>query len=357
MAAGIANAISTGVRQSFEPSYFAGLAGDAVALRALAPGSEDGAIQRLHEIATPAGWPTTVFPHVEGPINDLVLGNAGVVLTALWSRHPLSETIAEIGCEALMAQSQDARQGLTWRMHARREELLPNFTHGTAGIAAALATAGHQQTRSDWISAATRGAEHLVSIAELADGAMRVPHYVPHGNHDEDEYTYSWCHGPTGTSYLFLALAEAGVTSVCGHHPLAWHSRCLQAVINSDIPVRVRPGFWDNDGRCCGTAGVGEMFLDDAQRPNRSRAESHGSLDQAAIMADALVERAISDFAGTRWRFLEHRVEPPQRPPGTGWMQGAAGIAAFLFRIARVSRDGVSAPILTRPDNQWAPTR
>ena len=154
----------------------------------------------------------------------------------------------------------------------------PTSAHGTAGIAAALATAGHQQARSDWISAAVRGAEHLVSIADLADGAMRVPHYVPHGNHDEDEYTYSWCHGPTGTSYLFLALAEAGVTSVSGHHPLAWHSRCLQAVINSDVPARVRPGFWDNDGRCCGTAGVGEMFLDDAQRLNRSRAESQGSL-------------------------------------------------------------------------------
>lgn len=54
-------------------------------------------MRRLHEIATPTGWPTTVFPHVEGPINDLVLGNAGVVLTSVWSGHPLSEAIAEIG--------------------------------------------------------------------------------------------------------------------------------------------------------------------------------------------------------------------------------------------------------------------
>lgn len=97
LAAGIANAISTAVRQRLEPSYFAGLAGDVVALRALAPDSEGGAMRRLHEIATPTGWPTTVFPHIEGPINDLVLGNAGVVLTSVWSGHPLSEAIAEIG--------------------------------------------------------------------------------------------------------------------------------------------------------------------------------------------------------------------------------------------------------------------
>ena len=62
LAAGIANSISTGARQRLEPSYFAGLAGDVVALRALAPGSEDGAMRRLHEIATPAGMADDVVP-------------------------------------------------------------------------------------------------------------------------------------------------------------------------------------------------------------------------------------------------------------------------------------------------------
>ena len=53
-------------------------------------------------------------------------------------------------------------------------------------------------------------------------------------------------------------------------------------------------------------------------------------------MADALVERAIRDDAGARWRFVEHRIAQPLLPPGTSWMQGSAGIAAFLFRMARV---------------------
>jgi len=65
--------------------------------------------------------------------------------------------------------------------------------------------------------------------------------------------------------------------------------------------------------------------------------------------ADALADRAIRDGAGARWRFLEHRQEPPLLPPGTGWMQGAAGIAAFLFRLARVMDDGWACQSWTVP--------
>jgi len=35
-------------------------------------------------------------------------------------------------------------------------------------------------------------------------------------------------------------------------------------------------------------------------------------------------------------------------------MQGAGGIAAFLFRMARVEETGLDAPVLTRPDQWWA---
>ena len=35
-------------------------------------------------------------------------------------------------------------------------------------------------------------------------------------------------------------------------------------------------------------------------------------------------------------------------------MQGAAGIAAFLLRLARVMRDDLTAPVVDRPDQWWA---
>jgi hypothetical protein len=35
-------------------------------------------------------------------------------------------------------------------------------------------------------------------------------------------------------------------------------------------------------------------------------------------------------------------------------MQGAAGISAFLFRLARVVDSGLAAPVVDRPDQWWA---
>jgi len=120
------------------------------------------------------------------------------------------------------------------------------------------------------------------------------------------------------------------------------------------VPARLRPGFWDNDGRCCGTAGVADILLDAAQDcADQARA---GLLLQAArTMADALTERAIRNQTGAFWRFTEHRQAPPLLPPGTSWMQGAAGIAAFLLRMARVMDSGLTgAPVVDRPDQWWA---
>jgi len=50
---------------------------------------------------------------------------------------------------------------------------------------------------------------------------------------------------------------------------------------------------------------------------------------------------------------VEHRQDPPLLPPRTTWRQGAAGIAAFLLRLARVLDDGPTAAVVDRPDQWW----
>ena len=121
----------------------------------------------------------------------------------------------------------------------------------------------------------------------------------------------------------------------------------------SGVPRRLRPGFWDNDGRCCGTAGVGDVFLDHHQRAAGTPAGAD-SLDFAEVLGSAVLERATTDSDGTRWHFLEHRNDPLELDAGTGWMQGAAGIVAFLFRLARVNAQGPPARVVDRPDSWWA---
>jgi hypothetical protein len=230
---------------------------------------------------------------------------------------------------------------------------MPNYSHGTAGVATSLAIAGVALGRADFVAAARLGAQHLLAVGSLDDGGLIVPHTLPYSTRDVEPVTYNWCHGPAGTSQLFAALAAAGVDHIAGRPVGRLRHRCLHSILASGVPRRLRPGFWDNDGRCCGTAGVGDVLLDAAQ-DCADQAQAEALLEAACTMAGALAERAIRDQAGARWRFTEHRQDPPLLPPGTSWMQGGAGIAAFLLRLARVLENGFSAPVIDRPDQWWA---
>jgi hypothetical protein len=65
------------------------------------------------------------------------------------------------------------------------------------------------------------------------------------------------------------------------------------------------------------------------------------------------VERAVVANGQAYWRFLEHRQAEPLLPPGVGWMQGAAGIAAYLFRLSRTLAGGRYAPTAPRMESWW----
>ncbi|GGM78336.1 lanthionine synthetase LanC family protein [Dactylosporangium sucinum] len=332
-----------------EASLYDGLAGDVTALRLLDSGREDVALRRIAELRTDRGWDTTIDGlGYEGAITDIIMGTAGIVLTAVWAGDAAAAETAERGGEALLATAEETEGGLDWRMWPGYRSSNPNFSHGTAGVASALAVAGRALDRADFVEAAVRGAEHLLTVADQADGGFVVPHTLPYSTRDVEPVTYTWCHGPTGTSQLFAALARAGAPTAGGQDVADLRRRCLRTVLASGVPARLRPGFWDNDGRCCGTAGVGDVLLDAYQDTGEK-----WLLDGARLMGDALAERAIRDADGARWRFIEHRQDPPLLPPGVSWMQGAAGIAAFLLRLDRVLASGLDAPVPDRPDQWW----
>ena len=363
LADGMAERIRAGLATTTAYSYFDGLVSDLGVLAALETDGAEQAIARLAGLATDDGWdqPWLAPPYApHSRINDATLGTAGNLLGAVWShRHgtPGAETLATRAADILMAEAEPTEAGTNWlfvpRRFAvdvppeRRERQMPNWSHGLAGIAAALAVAGAQLDRPDLVDAARRGAEHLVTLGDNADGGFVVPHVIPPQD-DMDEVTYTWCHGPTGTSLLFTALEHAGVDAVAGESPSQWHRRCLRSIRTSGIPERLRPGFWDNDGRCCGTAGVGEVFLDAWQRLGED-----DDLAFAQVLGDALVERTVIDGDRACWRFIEHRNDDPLLPPGVGWMQGTAGIAAYLLRLGRVLREGRTAPAVARLDTWW----
>jgi hypothetical protein len=326
LAAAIAERLRTVTPTTTEVSWFDGLVSHIGCFVLLGEPGVDACVQRLLELGSD-GWPDH---------NDATLGTGAILgggLDAIEAGVERGAELATYAAERLLAEAEETPAGLNWlyiprrlvppdKLDSGRPVEMPNWSHGVAGIAGTLARAGVALSRPELVEAARLGAEHLVTLADpasLADGGFAVPRRIPH-KPDLDEYTWNWCHGPAGTLALFEALAEAGVAAVAGELPSSYVDRCLRSLRTSGIPERRWPGFWDNDGRCCGTAGVGSAVL------------PHDP-DFAVALADSLVERAYVEEDRACWRFVEHRNPEPLKPPGLGWMQGAAGIAGFLFEF------------------------
>jgi hypothetical protein len=315
------------------------------------------AVDRLQELAADDGWPQTLMvPPRFAPgarIHDMTLGTAGVLIGGVWAAQHGVETgreLADRAADILLTEAEATEAGWPFvpqRFRTDTGAVMPNLSHGLAGVAAALASAGLSLGRPELVTAATTVSEQLVALGVTDGRGFMVQRYIPTEINDEDEFTYTWCHGASGTSLAFSALDAAGVKEVAGTAPADWRERCLYSVRTSGLPARLHPGFWDNDGRCCGTAGVGDILLDSWHRTG-----SADDLAFATLLADTLVEHAIHE-GGTYWRFTEHRNEDPLLPPAVGWMQGAAGIAAYLLHTARVVEQGVEAAPQPRMDTWW----
>ena len=227
-----------------EASLYSGLAGEATALRMLAPEHVPVLMRRLAELTTTDGW---VTEHVGNAptrfLTDVVMGNAGVVMAATWLGGDHAESIALTGCDALISAAERTSAGLDWGSWAGAPSRSPNYSHGTAGIATALAVAGTTYGRPDLVDAAVLGAQHLLVMGSLSDGGFVVPRTIPPAKRDVEPITYTWCHGPTGTSHLFAALAHAGVAELGGFDVRDLRQRCFRSVLDSGVPATAPPGF------------------------------------------------------------------------------------------------------------------
>lgn len=217
--------------------------------------------------------------------------------------------------------------------------MMPNFSHGTAGIAYFLARLHKATGGRRFLEAALSGARYLQAIAKTEGNICLVPHNQPDGL---DLFYLSWCHGPAGTARLFYQLAQATGDKTW----MSWVQRSANALLTSGIPERRTPGFWNNVSQCCGSAGVAQFMLD---LYGVTREPQY--LAFAEKMTADLLARATRDDKGTRWVQAEHRVKPELLIAQTGYMQGAAGIGTWLLRLDAQQRK--RAPFVRFPDSPW----
>jgi lantibiotic modifying enzyme len=281
---------------------------------------------------------------------DVVSGSAGIGLFLLTAAEragsaPARELALAAG-RRLVELAQPAPGGLRWSMSPGFPRTMPNFSHGTAGVAYFLATLHRDAetagaTDRVFLDAALGGARHLTTIADRgADGELcLIYHHEPGG---EDLHYLSWCHGPAGTARLFHRLHQ----STGDPEWRRWVDRSGRAVAESGIPERRTPGYWNNVSQCCGAAGVIDFSLSLYRATGETR-----YLELARRVAADLVSRGAAQNRGLAWVQAEHRAQPDLLVAQTGYMQGAAGIGMALLRLHLVERGGDVAVRL--PDAPW----
>ncbi len=274
---------------------------------------------------------------------DMISGNAGTGLFLLYAarelKEPQARELAVLAGRRLIDLARPEGGGLKWTMNPKVSRLMPNFSHGTAGIAYFLATLYAETKEKKFHDAALAGARYLQSIANTEGDACLIFHNEPDG---KNLYYLSWCHGPPGTARLFYRLYQ-----VTGHRAwMAWVKKSARADMQSGIPERQTPGFWNNVSQCCGSAGVADFML----RLHRVTGNRE-YLNFARRVTANLLARATRESDGLKWIQAEHRVKPDLLVAQTGYMQGAAGIGTWLLHLDAFER-GKKASIVW-PDSPF----
>ncbi|WP_369274213.1 lanthionine synthetase LanC family protein [Streptomyces sp. R11] len=331
-----ARGLADSVESWEDDSLYFGRTGMALALRAVhddlgdsASGTAaDRALELVRSRFDGARW---------GELFELMGGNAGIGLGALLAGQ---EDLAVRAVEPYARTAEQTPAGVNWQHRPGAPGRMHHISHGTLGIVYGLAAVGNATGRKDLVELALAGAADVVSRDEGGPEGFLVPHSDPHHRPDVVErYNYGWCHGPTGDAQVFRLLRDLSPDP-------AWPAlanRCWHTVTHSGLPNRLRPGFWDNNGRCCGTAGVLALAVDRV-------AEQDDSPGFARLLVADLAAQATRDADGARWSNVEHRATPSELEPHAGWAMGNAGIVRELLRFVRLVRGGEPDYAFAWPD-------
>ena len=320
-------------------SLYFGLAGMAFTLREVqrqlgdeASGdAADRALARVRERFDGERW---------SPMFELLGGNAGIGLAALAAGDL---ELAVLAVTPYLKTADPTPGGVNWAVRPSPPRS-HHMAHGTLGIVYALAAIGRAAQSNDLTDLALLGAADVVARNEDGEEGFLVPHSdPPHRPDIIERISYGWCNGPAGDATAFRLLHDVTADATW----TAYGERCWHTVTHSGLPQRLRPGFWDNSGRCCGTAGV-LATASDRLTATPSPAATATATDEAeavtqtqafaeTLLAD-LHARATVDAKGVRWSNFEHTATPPELEPRRNWAHGSAGITRELLRYARISK-------------------
>ena len=281
----------------------------------------------------------------EREVIDLSVGAAGAGLIFLYAhRNGIGSNHLEHAiktADRLLQVGEETDDGTRWLMMVDMAFpfTAPNFAHGGAGVGYFLADLYRDTGDDRYLDAAKSAARYVMSRTHVQDDGFLVCHT------EEEQPTRTFylgvCHGPAGTGRLMYLLSE-----ITGEKPyLDWLEENFLGLKATGAPEVRSRGLWQNQGQCCGDAGIGDYALYLYRATNNP-----DYLDFATRVGTHLVQEAETE-TGACWQSAEHRNRPDFLEAQTGYMQGAAGVGSFLLHLA-TTIDGKAVKIVP-PDTPF----
>ena len=286
---------------------------------------------------------------------DIIFGNAGTALFLLeLGLAAKAERFLDaarragrglVAAAVLVPSQADAGKKLpTWVLSMGAAQIhMPNFSHGTAGVAYALVRIGAATGDADLLQAGKDGAQWMIENA-VADGDGLKWAASDRG---PAVYMGGWCHGPVGTGRLFLLLAA--VTGEARYREVAEKGARFVVAYAASAEKEGKDGEkpYVPPSYCCGVAGVVDFFCDLSRVTHDA---AHAAFAKKA--GDYLVDVAIADGDGRKWKNGQSVPGGPVTASATGHnidlMLGAAGEALALLRLMTIDRE--QDPVRGMPD-------
>lgn len=357
------NDIVTNINRSGTISMYSGLTADVFVLNELYAYTKDtkflvGARDQLARIkghskplGAGIGWieqnPFAAYNPANtnvGEMYDLTIGAAGVGELFLYAHRtnldlnaiPWARKVAD----RLLEVAEQTPDGLRWPMmdDLPAPYIMPNFSHGPAGIAYFLADLYTETKDQKYLDAALSAAQYVQSRqVEKGDGFLVTHHEQPE---PADLFYLSTCHGPAGTGRLMFLLNQ-----ITGDEKwMNWIDLNLKGMESTGAPEKRSAGLWNNYGQCCGDSGLGEYAL---YLYRATGDEKYRTL--ARRIAKHVLSVANKEDGQLSWTTAEMRIRPEFTQTQTGYMQGAAGMGSFFLHLATVDNEPAKIPLLATP--------
>ncbi|AEF84471.1 conserved hypothetical protein [Treponema primitia ZAS-2] len=218
----------------------------------------------------------------------------------------------------------------------------PNFAYGASGMCYALARLYEETRDRDFLDAAEKGANYLISIATPAKEGKLLIYQLPHLP-GEDLYYLSFCNGPAGTGRLFVLLNRLTEKQVYEH----FYLDLAHGIISAGAPEYHSAGYWNCHCQCCGTAGFLTYFLGVWLESGKEEYLNFAIRSGKVLLGSATYKehRAV-------WHQAFARTNPAGITAALGYFKGAAGIGAALLQLA-TALDG-NFDTIRLPDDPFA---